>query len=214
MHGMPMVLQSTAPLWYRAAVFCPDGCIMKTLLTALLFSLCATALAEDPVPPHPQVVLETTEGKLVLELDGRRAPLTVRNFLRLVDAGFYNGTIFHRVIPGFMIQAGGYDRNLKLVEQEGGIPNESGNGLKNLRGTVGMARQKDPHTAMSQFYINVVDNKSLNPGSTDWGYAVFGYVIEGMDIADKIAAVPTAPAGPLRSDVPVAPIIIEKAYRP
>lgn len=208
-----MVLQSTATLWYRAAVIWLHGLIMKTLLTALLFSLCATAFAEDAVPPHPQVVLETTEGKLVLELDGRRAPLTVRNFLRLVDAGFYNGTIFHRVMPGFMVQAGGYDRNLKLVEQDGGIPNESGNGLTNLRGTVAMARQNDPHTAMSQFYINVADNKSLNPSSTRWGYTVFGYVIEGMEIADKIAAVPTAPAGPLKSDVPIAAIIIEKAYR-
>ncbi|MGB5246137.1 MAG: peptidylprolyl isomerase [Woeseia sp.] len=186
---------------------------MKTILAALLIATGLPAFADEAVPAHPQVVLETTLGKLVLELDGRRAPLTVRNFLRLVDAGFYDGTIFHRVIPGFMIQGGGYNRDLKLLEEKGGIPNESGNGLPNLRGTIAMARQDEPHTAMSQFYINVADNKSLNPSSTRWGYAVFGYVIEGMEIADEIAEVPTAAAGPLPRDVPIAPIVVVKAYR-
>ncbi|MBT8086247.1 MAG: peptidyl-prolyl cis-trans isomerase [Woeseia sp.] len=185
---------------------------MKTGLLALLV-LSLPAVAEEAVPAHPQIELETTEGTLLLELDGRRAPLTVRNFLKLVDDGFYDGTIFHRVIPDFMIQAGGYTRDLKLKEPEGGIPNESGNGLPNLRGTVAMARRNEPHTAMSQFFINVGDNKSLNPSSTRWGYAVFGYVIEGMDIADKIAGAPSGPAGPLSQDVPIAPIIILKARR-
>lgn len=186
---------------------------MKNLLITLLIIFGMPTVADDALPAYPQIVVETTEGKLLLELDGRRAPLTVSNFLRLVDKGFYDGTVFHRVMPGFMIQGGAYDRDLKLREPDGGIPNESGNGLTNLRGTIAMARQPQPHTAMSQFYINLVDNKSLDPGSTRWGYAVFGYVIEGMDIADKIAAVPTGPAGPLPSDVPVAPVIILKAYR-
>lgn len=185
---------------------------MKFLLPALLV-LGLTAAAEDAVPPHPQIVIETSAGNILLELDGRRAPLTVRNFLNLVDAGFYNGTIFHRVIPGFMIQGGGYDRDLKLKEPEGGIPNEAGNGLPNLRGTIAMARRDEPHTAVAQFFINVADNRALNPSSTRWGYAVFGYVIEGMDIADKIAEVPTGPAGRFSQDVPVAPVIINKVYR-
>jgi cyclophilin family peptidyl-prolyl cis-trans isomerase len=183
------------------------------LLTALVFLPGLPATADDKVPAHPLVVLETTEGMIKLELDGRRAPITVRNFLELVDQGFYDGTVFHRVMPGFMIQGGGYDRNLKLKEPDGGIANESGNGLPNLRGTIAMARQQEPHTAKAQFYINVVDNKSLNPSATSWGYAVFGYVIEGMDVADKIAAAPTAAAGPLAADVPIAAIVITKAYR-
>lgn len=186
---------------------------MKTSLLALLIALSPFALAADKVPAHPHIVLETTEGNMLLELDGRRAPLTVMNFLELVDAGYYNGTIFHRVIPDFMIQAGGYDRDLKLKEGEGSLPNESGNGLANLRGTIAMARTNDPHSAVSQFFINVVDNKALNPSSRRWGYAVFGYVIEGMEVADKIAAVPTGPGGSFARDVPVAPIIITKAYR-
>lgn len=186
---------------------------MKALFVALILVFAPLAAAEDTVPAHPLVVLETTEGKIRLELDGRRAPITVENFLRLVDKGYFDGTIFHRVIPGFMIQGGGYDRDLKLREPDGGIVNESGNGLPNLRGTIAMARKPEPHTAMSQFYINVADNKSLNPSATRWGYAVFGYVIEGMDVADKIANVPTAAAGSLPGDVPIAPVVIVKAYR-
>lgn len=188
---------------------------MRTLAALILLALLPLpATADDEVPPHPQIVIETSEGRILLELDGRRAPLTVANFLKLVDDGYYDGTIFHRVIPDFMIQGGGYTRDLKLKEPDGGIPNESGNGLPNLRGTVAMARQEEPHTAMAQFYINVADNKSLNPSSRSWGYAVFGYVIEGMDVADKIASVPTGPAGPFQQDVPVAPVIIERVYRP
>lgn len=186
---------------------------MKTCLLALLLAVSAPSFAEDKVPAHPHVMLETTEGNILLELDGRRAPLTVKNFLALVDAGYYDGTVFHRVIPDFMIQGGGYDRDLKLREGDGSIPNESGNGLPNLRGTVAMARKNEPHTALAQFFINVVDNKGLNPSSRRWGYAVFGYVIEGMDVVDKIAAVPTGPAGSFGRDVPVAPVIITKAYR-
>lgn len=184
------------------------GCLLALSLLA------GPVVADDGVPPHPQIVLETTEGNILLELDGRRAPLTVANFLKLVDDGYYDGTIFHRVIPDFMVQGGGYTRDLELREPDGGIPNESGNGLPNLRGTIAMAREADaPHSAMAQFYINVADNKSLNPRASGWGYAVFGYVIEGMDVADKIAAAPSGPAGPFSQDVPVAAIVIEKAYR-
>ncbi len=187
---------------------------MKNCLLAILLAIALPAAADDEVPAHPQVLLETTEGNILLELDGRKAPLTVAHFLKLVDDGYYDGTIFHRVIPEFMIQGGGYDRDMKLREDDGGIPNESGNGLPNLRGTIAMAREEAPHSAMAQFFINVADNKSLNPRSNRWGYAVFGYVIEGMDVVDKIVAMPSGPAGPFDQDVPVAPVIISKVSRP
>jgi len=188
---------------------------MKTTLLCLIPLMAATtlALAADKVPAHPHVQIETTEGTIRLELDGRRAPITVGHFLELVDSGYYDGTIFHRVIPGFMAQAGGYTPNMKSKEPEGNIPNESGNGLENLRGTVAMARTGDPHSANAQFFINVADNDALNPRPDRWGYAVFGYVIEGMDVVDKIVSVPTGPAGQFRSDVPVAPIVIKKMAR-
>ena len=187
---------------------------LKVLLPVVMMSGWYAAVAADDVPASQHVRFQTSEGDLVIELDGRRAPITVGHVLELVDNGYYNGTIFHRVIPGFMIQGGGYTRELK--EKDAGdetIPNESGNGLQNLRGTVAMARLPDPHSANAQFYINVVDNASLNPRPDRWGYAVFGYVIEGMDVADKIAATPTGPAGEFASDVPVATVIIEKASR-
>jgi cyclophilin family peptidyl-prolyl cis-trans isomerase len=187
---------------------------LKVLLPVLLMLGCQAAVAADEVPASQHVRFQTSEGDMVIELDGRRAPLTVGHVLELIDNGYYNGTIFHRVIPGFMIQGGGYTRDLK--EKDAGdeaIPNESGNGLQNLRGTVAMARLPDPHSANAQFYINVVDNASLNPRPDRWGYTVFGYVIEGMDVADKIAATPTGPAGEFASDVPVATVVIEKASR-
>ena len=183
----------------------------KTLCTLLLLPF--LAFAQDPVPAHPYIKLETSEGDIILELDGRRAPITVGNFLKLVDSGYFDGTIFHRVIPDFMIQAGGYTPGLKLKEPEGTIVNESGNGLKNLRGTIAMARTADPHSANAQFFINVVDNASLNPQADRWGYAVFGSVIQGMDVADKIAQVPTGPQGNFSQDVPQIPVIINKASR-
>jgi cyclophilin family peptidyl-prolyl cis-trans isomerase len=187
---------------------------LKVLLPVLMMFGGIAAEAADEVPASQHVRFETTEGNIVMELDGRRAPLTVGHILELVDNGFYNGTIFHRVIPGFMIQGGGYTRDLK--EKDAGdesIPNESGNGLQNLRGTVAMARLSDPHTANVQFFINVVDNASLNPRPDRWGYTVFGYIIEGMDVVDKIAATPTGPAGEFASAVPVATVVIEKASR-
>lgn len=187
---------------------------MKYATLILLFlTALGTAYAEDTVPAHPHIRVETTEGNIVLELEGKRAPLTVRNFLSLVDSGHFDGTIFHRVIPNFMIQGGGYTPNLKDKEPENRIPNESGNGLSNTYGTVAMARTSDPHSAGAQFFINVADNSRLNPSPTGWGYAVFGYVIEGMEVVDKIAASQTGPAGRFKRDVPVVPVIIKKASR-
>ena len=164
------------------------------------------------IPSYPQVTFETTEGKIVLELDYKRAPITVRNFLELIDKQFYDNTIFHRVISDFMIQGGGFNRDLDKKESNKTIPNESGNGIPNLRGTIAMARLPQPHTAGSQFFINVVDNRALNPGSSNWGYAVFGYVIDGMNIVDKISKMPTGSSGQFESDVPIVPIIVTKAY--
>ncbi|MGH8222522.1 MAG: peptidylprolyl isomerase [Woeseiaceae bacterium] len=186
---------------------------MRLLLIALLPVLPMLAAAQDEVPAHPYVRLETSEGNVVLELDGRRAPLTVKNFLALVESGYFDGTIFHRVIPGFMAQGGGYTPELKLKEPDGSVPNESGNGLRNMRGTIAMARKAEPHTATAQFYINVADNRALDPSPDRWGYAVFGYVIEGMDVVDRIVQSPTGPGGQFAKDVPAVPIVIKKAVR-
>lgn len=184
---------------------------MRNSVLALILSLSTSVVfAADKIPAHPHVLLETTMGNIKLELDTRAAPLTVRHFIGLVDSGFYDGLIFHRVIPGFMAQGGGYTPGLKLKEDDTTIPNESGNGVSNMRGTIAMARTGDPHSANSQFFINVVDNHRLDPGNNRWGYTVFGYVIEGMEVVDQIVAVKTGPQGNLRSDVPVVPIIIKK----
>lgn len=191
---------------------------MKKTLIGLIFScVFASAMAADTVPAHPYVEMVTSEGTIILELDGRQAPITVSHFLELVDSGFYEGTIFHRVIPNFMVQAGGHTPDLTLKETDATIPNESGNGLSNVRGTIAMARTGDPHSANAQFFINLVDNTRLDPqkGNPEggWGYTVFGQVIDGMDVVDKIGNVRTGPQGPLRSDVPQVPIIINKMSR-
>ena len=191
---------------------------MKKTFLALIFGLFGTCgLAAEEVPAHPYVKIETTEGNIVLELDGRQAPITVGHFLELVDKGFYDGLIFHRVRPGFMAQAGGFTPGLKRKVDDATIPNESGNGLSNIRGTIAMARTGDPHSANSQFFINVEDNVRLDPKKNtvggSWGYAVFGYVIEGMEVVDKIVSVQTGPQGPLQSDVPMIPIVIKKLSR-
>ncbi|MDH3547066.1 MAG: peptidylprolyl isomerase [Gammaproteobacteria bacterium] len=191
---------------------------MKKILITLILGLVGSfANAADEVPPHPYIQVVTTEGAIILELDGRQAPITVGHFLRLVDSGFYDGTIFHRVIPGFMAQAGGHTPDLKLKETDDMIPNESGNGLSNVRGTIAMARTGNPHSANSQFFINVADNTRLDPNKHvsrgSWGYTVFGQVIEGMDVVDKIVSAQTGPAGPFAKDVPVVPIVIKKMSR-
>jgi len=166
---------------------------------------------------NPKVVLETTMGRIVLELYPDKAPKTVANFLTYVDEGFYDGTIFHRVIPGFVLQGGGYTADFRQKPTRPPIPNEADNGLSNLRGTIAMARTADPHSATSQFFINLVDNKRLDhTGKGDsqaWGYAVFGKVVEGMDVVDKIARVRTGPRGPFPSDCPLETVLIRRAKR-
>lgn len=172
-----------------------------------------------PTPPLPRldgmtkVNLETNYGQIVLELDDQAAPNTVANFVNYVNAGHYNGTVFHRVIPGFMVQGGGFEPGLKQKPTQAPIQNEATNGLKNDKYTVAMARTNDPHSATAQFFINVSDNAFLNhtaPQGQGWGYAVFGKVAEGTEVVDKIAAVSTGNAGP-HQDVPVDDVIIESA---
>jgi peptidyl-prolyl cis-trans isomerase B (cyclophilin B) len=157
------------------------------------------------------VIMRTTFGEIKLELDAERAPKTVANFLMYAREGFYDGTIFHRVIDNFMIQGGGFDTNMQQKPASEPIENEADNGLKNDTGTVAMARTMEPHSATAQFFINVKDNDFLNhSGKTmqGWGYAVFGKVVEGQDVIDKIRAVPTTSRGG-HQDVPQDPVIIE-----
>lgn len=170
--------------------------------------------AEQPAAPAPRVALTTNLGRIVIELDPVKAPKSSENFLQYVRDGFYAGTVFHRVIPGFMAQGGGFTADLQLKPTRAAIPNEANNGLSNLRGTVAMARTNDPHSATAQFFINVVDNQRLDFVSEQdglWGYAVFGKVVEGMEVVDRIVAIPTGGQGPLPSAVPMEPVIIESA---
>ncbi len=162
---------------------------------------------------NPRVVLETTLGKITIELDKAKAPVTVENFLAYVSSGFYDGTVFHRVIPNFMIQGGGFSEDMLQKPTNAPVQNEADNGLKNLRGTVAMARTMDPHSATGQFFINLKDNDFLDHTSKTpqgWGYAVFGKVIDGMGVVDTIAQVKTGSHGPHR-DVPADAIAITKA---
>ena len=155
------------------------------------------------------IIIETSEGKITLHLDGKRAPITVSNFVNLIKADYFDNSIFHRVIENFMIQGGGFDEEMNDLESLNTIPNESGNGLSNLRGTIAMARTSDPHSANAQFYINTKDNRSLNPKSGRWGYAVFGTVIDGMEVVDRISRKPTGPKGRFASDVPIETVLIK-----
>ena len=158
----------------------------------------------------PQVRFVTNMGEFVMELDIGRAPLTVEHFLTYVREGHYEGTIFHRVVQGFVAQGGGFTADMQQKPAERKVFNESGNGLSNMRGTVGIARTQDPHDAGSQFYVNLEDNTDLNPRPTRWGFAVFGTVTEGMDVIDLIGHAPTGAAGDLEQNVPVQPVVIER----
>jgi peptidyl-prolyl cis-trans isomerase B (cyclophilin B) len=161
-----------------------------------------------------QVKLETSLGDIVIELASDKAPVSCENFLAYVKEGHYDGTIFHRVIPKFMAQGGGYTADFTQKPTHAPIRNEADNGLKNDRGTIAMARTPDPNSATAQFFINYTDNAFLNyksPTPQGWGYAVFGKVVQGMDIVDKMAEIPTGPGGPMPSDVPRQDIVIEKA---
>jgi peptidyl-prolyl cis-trans isomerase A (cyclophilin A)/peptidyl-prolyl cis-trans isomerase B (cyclophilin B) len=172
--------------------------------------------AEVAAPANnPKVLMHTSLGDIKLELYPDKAPKTVENFLQYVKEGFYDGTVFHRVIPNFMIQGGGMTKDLTEKRKHAPIRNEANNGVSNLRGTIAMARTADPNSAAAQFFVNVVDNKRLDymtdaNGTVTWGYCAFGKVIEGMDTVDKIKAVETGPQGPFQSDVPKTPIVIEK----
>jgi cyclophilin family peptidyl-prolyl cis-trans isomerase len=163
-----------------------------------------------PAPNGPVVLLETSFGKIRIGLHQDKAPLTVKNFLTYVRGGHYDGTIWHRVIPGFMIQGGGFEEDMTERPTRPPVKNEAKNGLSNLRGTVAMARTNDPNSATAQFFINVKDNLSLDFGVRGAGYTVFGEVLEGMDVADKIVAVPTSRKG-AHSDVPQKPVLIVRA---
>lgn len=168
--------------------------------------LVSSAVAEADAT---KVRMETTAGTIVLQLDAERAPLTVRNFLMYVKEGHFDSTIFHRVIAGFVIQGGGYTKALVAKDVPRAVPNESGNGLSNRRGSIAMARSNEPHSADSQFYINLADNVSLDPKPTRWGYAVFGEVVEGMDVVDDIGHRATRNDGPMK-DLPIDPVVITK----
>ena len=160
---------------------------------------------------NPQVSLKTSEGVVVIELAADKAPASTENFLRYVRDKHYDGTVFHRVIPNFMIQGGGFTPDMQQKPTRAPIANEAKNGLKNARGTVAMARTNDPNSATAQFFINHKDNAFLDyPGQDGWGYAVFGRVVSGMDVVDRIAATPTGRSGYFQ-DVPQKPILIEAA---
>lgn len=161
---------------------------------------------------NPHVTLNTSAGEIELELDEAKAPITVKNFLAYVDAGFYNGTVFHRVIPGFMIQGGGMTADMQDKSTNPPIKNEADNGLHNVRGTIAMARTQATDSATSQFFINHRDNAALDHGARGFGYAVFGKVVRGMDVVDQIANVPTGRRG-MHQDVPVQPVVILSAKR-
>ncbi|HEX5487572.1 MAG TPA: peptidylprolyl isomerase [Rhodanobacteraceae bacterium] len=175
----------------------------------------ASSSAAPAAPAHPQVEIKTSMGDIVIELFPDKSPKTVANFLQYVKDGFYAGTVFHRVIPGYLIQGGLYTRELQPKRTLPPIPDEANNGLSNLRGTVAAARGPDVDSATAQFFINVVDNPRLdyvgNQSGMTWGYAVFGKVVKGMDIVDKIDNLPTGPQGPFIGDVPRPLVVIEGA---
>jgi len=185
-------------------------------LIALLFALSLTLSGQARAEAdQPRVHLVTSKGEIVLQLDRAKAPKTVENFLRYVQDGHYNGTIFHRVIDGFMIQAGGYGADFAERPTRAPIMNEADNGLRNTVGTIAMARRSDPHSASAQFFINVANNDFLDFRERTpraWGYAVFGRVVKGMDVVTAIKETPTGSGGPFPKDVPQATILIEKAY--
>lgn len=184
--------------------------ITLTFITMGLNTMTANAASSAA----PKVRLDTSMGAIVLELDQEKAPATVDNFLSYVKDGHYDGTIFHRVIANFMVQGGGFAQDYRQKATKAPIKNEADNGLKNERGTVAMARTSDPHSATAQFFINVVNNDFLNytaANSRGWGYAVFGKVVEGMDVVDKIRNTPTGSGGPFPTDVPREMIVIQKA---
>ena len=190
------------------------------VLLCLMFAACLSTMppsfaqeaapAAAPTNNSPRVRVVTNAGSFVIELDRTRAPLTVEAFLGYVNDGFYVGTIFHRIVAGFIVQGGGFTKDLEQKPVTKSVFNESGNGLSNLRGTVGFARSGEPHSGTSQFYINIADNLDLNPRPTRWGYAVFGKIVEGMDVVDAIGSRPTGAKPPFDRNVPIDTVVIER----
>jgi cyclophilin family peptidyl-prolyl cis-trans isomerase len=201
---------------------------MKQLLLSLALITAAClhpALAADKAPdpktpvkpastaPSPQVQVFTSSGNFTIELNAERAPLTVANFLAYVDRGHYTNTLIHRAVANFVIQGGGFNVDYTAKAADAKVVNESGNGLSNVRGTVGLARTQDPHGGNAQFYVNINDNAALDPNQTRWGYAVFGRVTSGMDVVDRIGNVPTGAHGAIKEETPLKPIVILKIER-
>ncbi len=185
----------------------------KLILVALFIAVSTTYACEKgqayPDKTFPEVLIKTSMGDIMIELDRNRAPITVNNFLQYIKSGTFKKTIFHRVEKDFVIQGGGYNKDFKEITSCGKIFNESGNGLKNTRGTIAMARYDDPHSATSQFYFNLTDTPSLDPNAKNWGYTVFGEVVEGMDILDAISQVRVGYSKKIDSvNVPIEPILI------
>ncbi|WP_340611744.1 peptidylprolyl isomerase A [Xenorhabdus bharatensis] len=184
--------------------------MFKRIFVPLITACAISVMAAPALAAGTYVKLVTSAGEIELELNGDKAPITTKNFIEYVDEGFYNNTIFHRVIPGFMVQGGGFTKDMKQKATKAPIKNEADNGLRNLRGTIAMARTADKDSATSQFFINAADNAFLDHGQRDFGYAVFGKVVKGMDVVDKISQVKTENVGPYQN-VPVKPIIILSA---
>ena len=202
--------------------------MFKTVLAALFLIVPLSSQAQTAKPaasteaattvaaPPPQVLLKTSQGDITLELYPDKAPKSVANFLQYVRDGFYNGTLLHRAIPGYLVQGGLYTRELQPKRTRSAIPSEADNGLSNLRGTIAVARGADPNSGTAQFFFNLVDNRRLdfvgNQSGLTWGYTVFGKVTKGMDVVDKIAALPTRALGPFAGDVPNPLVLIESAH--
>jgi cyclophilin family peptidyl-prolyl cis-trans isomerase len=208
---LPAFAADTATAPASAAAVPPAGTAGTPAAKAATTAGNPAARATTSGAPLVQVV--TSMGNFTIELNPERAPLTVANFLLYVDAGWYTNTVFHRVVPNFIIQGGGFDPEYNLKNAPNKVVNESGNGLLNVLGAVGMARTTSPHAANSQFYVNLADNPALDPQQTRWGYAVFGRVIQGMDVVERISAVPTGAHGVLKEDVPLKPVVILRIER-
>lgn len=206
---MTLRLPSTAAARANLRPLAPPRTRWLAALTAVagLAGLGTSAVA---AAEQPRVRMETSMGTIIIEVDTDRAPLTAANFLQYVKDGFYTGTIIHRVENNFVLQGGGYDAQLKPKQGRAPVANEAGNGLSNVRGTVGLARTGNPHSGTSQFYVNISDNEVLNPNPARWGYAVFGRVVEGLEVVDRIGQQPTGDAGPFKGTVPVETILIRR----
>jgi cyclophilin family peptidyl-prolyl cis-trans isomerase len=184
---------------------------MRALLVLFLTIAAWPAAAQGTASRPLKVRFETTMGTFTVALDNERAPLSAANIARYAADGHYDGTILHRVVPGFAVQGGGYTVDGTEKPARDPIPNESGNGLTNRRGTVALARGPDPHSAAAEFYVNLADNINLDPRPDRWGFAVVGNVVEGMDVIDRIAAVRTGARGPFPRETPLEPVVIKRA---